>query len=172
MSLAEVAYNGVNNAAIEIQLTEIFVDGLRDDHLKLKLLRDRPDPLNTAITIATNEQNLRKRVSTSGRYGSSLAYGSDMPEPMEVGHYRYKKCQKCRRFGHSADNCRYQGQHENLFQKQRTLQNTNYQEMECWACGKKGHIQRFCRTRQNRSVPDQKIIKSRTFDNHSKQSEN
>lgn len=58
MSLSEVAYNGANNAAIEKQLTEIFIDGLKDDHLKLKLLRDRSGSLNEAITIATNEENL------------------------------------------------------------------------------------------------------------------
>lgn len=97
----------------------------------------------------------------TGRYGSPFAYGSDMPEPMEDGHYRYKRCQKCRRYGHSAEHCRRESQHVNLVQKQKPLTDTNYRDIDCWACGKKGHIRRFCRTRQNQSLP----VKEHLFSN-------
>ena len=57
LSLAEEAYNNQGGEAIERQLIDIFVDGLTNDQLKLKILRDHPDTLQAAIGVATNEQN-------------------------------------------------------------------------------------------------------------------
>ena len=45
LSLAEDAYQHQGGDAIERQLIDIFVDGLIQDHLKLKILRDQPDTL-------------------------------------------------------------------------------------------------------------------------------
>jgi hypothetical protein len=140
--LADEAYHGANNAAIERQMTEIFIDGLKDEHLKLKLLRERPDTLNAAITSATLEQNLRKRVYQSGSHGHHYNVMSDMPQPMEVDHYRHRKCQKCRKFGHTAENCRSDGRHVNMVQTQRSPVR---KDIDCWTCGRKGHIKRFCK---------------------------
>ena len=47
---------------IEQQLIETFVDGNKNDQLKLKILRDIVNTLQGAISIATNEQHLRARV--------------------------------------------------------------------------------------------------------------
>ena len=65
---------------IERRLIGIFVNGLRDDRLKIKLLRDNPDTLQRAITLATIEQNLRKRVSGFATT-EGLGTGSKGAEP-------------------------------------------------------------------------------------------
>ena len=44
---------------------DIFVDGLTNDQLKMKILRDQPDTLQAAVGMATNEQDLRARVQLS-----------------------------------------------------------------------------------------------------------
>ena len=49
----------------------MFVDGLvNNDQLKMKRLRDYSDTLQGAISIATNEQNLRARVNLSSYFHS------------------------------------------------------------------------------------------------------
>ena len=65
---------------VEQQLIETFVDGISNDQLKLKILRDRPNMLQGAISIATNEQNLRARVA--------LSHPVRNEQPMEVDHSR------------------------------------------------------------------------------------
>ena len=40
----------------------IFVDGITNDQLKMKILRDLPHTLQGAIAIATIKQNWRVRV--------------------------------------------------------------------------------------------------------------
>ena len=41
---------------MERQLIDIFVDGLTNDQLKMKILRDQPDTLQGAVATCTNEQ--------------------------------------------------------------------------------------------------------------------
>ena len=65
LSLAEDTYNNQGGDAVERQLIDIFVDGLTNDQLKMKILRDQPDTLQAAVGVATNEQNLRARVQLS-----------------------------------------------------------------------------------------------------------
>lgn len=117
LSLAEEAYLGQGGNVIERQLIDTFVDGLNNDQLKLKILRDRPDTLQAALSIATNEQNLRARVA--------LSRPSRSETPMEVDHSRdrkffkskYKKvntviCWKCGQEGHILRDCRSEKVHK------------------------------------------------------------
>ena len=57
LSLAEEAFLGQAGDTVEQQLIETFVDGVNNDQLKLKILRGRPNTLQGAISIVTNEQN-------------------------------------------------------------------------------------------------------------------
>ena len=75
MSLAEEAYDNQGGDAIERQLTDIFVDGLLNDELKMKILRDQPNTLQGAVATCINEQNLRTRVQMSHQ-GSGFIDGS------------------------------------------------------------------------------------------------
>lgn len=107
LALAEEAYLGQGGPVIERQLIDTFVDGLNNDQLKLKILRDRPDTLQGAISIATNEQNLRARVA--------LSHSSRQETPMEIDHSRNKRfrhnvntvrCWKCGKEGHVIKDCK------------------------------------------------------------------
>ena len=68
LTLAEDAYPAQQGAAVQRQQIDIFVDGLQEDQLKLKVLRANPQTLDAAVTTATNEQNLRKRFSLRTRH--------------------------------------------------------------------------------------------------------
>ena len=83
LSLAD-AYDNQEGAAVENQLIDIFVDGLVNDQLKMKILRDQTDTLQGAVGVAVNEQNLRKRVEMP--HGSHQSTSSHTP--MEVDHSR------------------------------------------------------------------------------------
>ena len=56
LSLAEEAYDNQGGDAHERQLTDIFADGLLNDRLKLKILRDQPDTLQGAVAICTTKE--------------------------------------------------------------------------------------------------------------------
>ena len=60
--MAEEVYNNQEGDAVERQLIDILVDGLANDQLNMKILRDKPDTLQGAVTTCINEQNLRTRV--------------------------------------------------------------------------------------------------------------
>ena len=80
--MAEEAYNNQWGIAVERQIIDIFVDGLTNDQLKMKILRDQPDTFQGAEATCTNEQNLRTRVQMS-RHGSYSIHTL-----MEVDHSR------------------------------------------------------------------------------------
>ena len=118
LSLAEEAFLGQAGDMVEQQLIETFVDGISNDQLKLKILRDRPNTLQGAISIATNEQNLRARVA--------LSHPVRNEQPMEVDHSRNRrffrphqnnrqinavKCWKCGQEGHILRDCRSEQTH-------------------------------------------------------------
>lgn len=142
LSLAEEAYHNQGGQAVERQLIDIFVDGLTNDQLKLKILRDQPGTLQGAIGIATNEQNLRARVQLSHSHSTQSnipQHSRDTHTPMEVDHSRGQRF-------------RYQ----NKFRRVNTTQaNTqNKRKVRCWNCGQEGHIIRDCKVeRQQQPRP-------------------
>ena len=83
LCLAEEAFLGQAGDMVEQQLIETFVDGISNDQLKLKILRDRPNMLQGAISLVTNEQNLWARVALSHQVRNE--------HPMEVDHSHNKR---------------------------------------------------------------------------------
>ena len=59
--LSEEAYSSRQGEEIERQLVSFFIDGLKSDSLRLRLMRQNPAKLNDAVQIAMSEQNLQKR---------------------------------------------------------------------------------------------------------------
>lgn len=136
LSLAEEAYDNQGGNAIERQLIDTFVDGLTNDQLKLKILRDQPATLQGAIAIATNEQNLRARVSMSG-LGRSGVDTHVRGTPMEVDHSRGQ---------------RY-FQYKNRERRVNEVNSTDRKVVKCWGCGQLGHILRDCRAENVNKPP-------------------
>jgi hypothetical protein len=128
LSLAEEAYDNQGGNAIERQLIDTFVDGLINDQLKMKILRDRPDNLQNAIGIATNEQNLRARVAMS-----AFSRVDTRGTPMEVDHSRGQK-------------------YQHKFHRVNEVQSSR-SSVKCWACGELGHVIRECRSEKRANRP-------------------
>ena len=150
LNLAEDAFVGQAGAAIDQQLVGFFIDGLTYDYMKMKVMRDNPATLQDAITVATNEQNLRKRFDLRSGNRSSMDKGSAIdnfgPESMEVDHFRRQtRCYICNRKGHKAKDCR---------QKQQAVNAVSYRPKQsyitvvCWHCQKRGHFARDCKAKK------------------------
>ena len=74
--------------------------------LESKVMRENPDTLQAAITVATHKQNLRKRFDLRSGNHTTMSKNFDT-EPMEVDHLRPQfRCYKCHRRGHKAKDCR------------------------------------------------------------------
>lgn len=132
LSLAEEAYHNQGGDAVERQLIDIFVDGLNNDQLKMKILRDQPNTLQGAVGVATNEQNLRARVQMSHQTHTSSNH-----TPMEVDHSRGQRFRP--RQGYNRVN---------------SLVNTQgSRQVKCWHCGRLGHISRDCRDKAESRPP-------------------
>lgn len=146
LTLAEDAFQGQQGAAVQRQQIDIFVDGLLEDQLKLKVLRDNPQTLEAAVTTATNEQNLRKRFNLRTRH---QYVPSDDDNRMEVDHYRpARRCFKCNKTGHLAKNC-HPKPRVNAVDNAKSQGGADHKkEMICWYCAKKGHFKKECRKRQ------------------------
>ena len=129
LSLSEEAYDNKGGDAIERQLIDIFVDGLLSDQLKIKILRDAPKALQTAIAICTNEQNLRARVSMSGPWRTDTR--ETRGTPMEVDHSRGKS----------------------YYKKSRVNEVRTSKQVKCWACGELGHVIRDCKSEKSTNKP-------------------
>jgi hypothetical protein len=129
----------------------------------MKVLREDPRTFNEALQIAMREQNIRKRFALrqdneprQNRYKSKQnnKFHSQDETPMEVDHFRQKRCNKCKRQGNLARDCRVRTANEihNLsrqgFGGPRQVSNSK----NCWKCGQLGHLSKDCQNfkyRQN-----------------------
>ena len=182
-SLAEITYRGLHGAgaraAIERQLISTFIDGLHSDSIKWKIMRDAPTTFERAVTLAMDEQNLRKRFNV--RTGHSEEY-SDVKRhtPMEVDHTRARiRCHICQRVGHRARDCRQarpvnlvtsnnlrlQPEPRHNFQPRPnhpTQLNGGQATIICWHCQRPGHIRRHCeqlREQMNRMNMSEPVVR-------------
>ena len=139
LTLAREAYDNVQDGAAAIvdqQLIEFFIDGLRNDTIKLKILRDRPDTFERAVRLAMEEQNLRKRFEIrTGRRGFETQPSDISHTPMEVDHISPKRgCFKCGG-KHMARDCRYRPRQVNSIQHGPQSR----PPLVCWNCHRPGH---------------------------------
>ena len=99
----------------------------------MTILRKNTATLDAAITLATNEQNPRKRFSLHTRQH----YTPD-DERMEVDYYRpAHPCFKCNKKCHRAKDCRARP-HVNAVDN--THRNKNERDMLCWCCHRQVHF--------------------------------
>lgn len=132
LSLAEDAYNNQGGDAVERQLIDIFVDGLTNDQLKMKILRDQPDTLQAAVGVATNEQNLRARVQMSHQI-QTTSNGT----PMEVDQSRGQRFRPRHKYNRVNSTINTQGP----------------RQVKCWHCGRLGHISKDCKDKEEHRPP-------------------
>lgn len=161
MSLSEDAFP--DPAAANQQLVGFFIDGLIHDYMKMKVMRANPDTLQKAITVANEEQNLRRRFDLRSNNHSQSFYGNDDDdiEPMEVGSARPPiRCYKCHKQGHTAKRCRsHQASVSAVNNSGNSVRSRPRADIVCWNCGKRGHIAKECwhskRPSQTGSKPGQ-----------------
>lgn len=91
IGLAEEAFVGqdMSSDCIDKLLIGFFVDGLQQNSLKYKLLRENPATLGAAIETALKEENLMRRYQLRmGRETDHRLPTFDEEEPMEVDQFR------------------------------------------------------------------------------------
>ena len=134
LSLAEVAFDDMSPANVQLQLIDVFVAGLINENLKLTVMRKNPTTLVQALNHAQSEQNLRLRLGVRQNNQPQYLPQNTGPEPMEVDAARKIRCFKCHRFGHKASDCRP----VNAIRSSRP-------PIVCFNCGGLWHIAKECR---------------------------
>lgn len=150
LSLAEDAYpQPQDRAVVEHQLINIFIDGISQPYVKMRILRDDPRTFEQAVESAIREVNIRKRFSfreesntRPQREVQNFQNRNGQVTPMEVDHSRPKRCYKCKRTGHFSKDCRSRRVY--AVNESPRNQNFNFASYECWHCKQMGHIRRFC----------------------------
>jgi hypothetical protein len=182
LQISEDAFDSdrIADPLIQQQLIDIFCDGLAYDYLRMKILRENPRTLESAVEIAMKEQNLRKRLilrstdttkpkellqephfdTTPHFLAQNFNRGptiSRHEEPMEIDHYRGIQCYKCRKKGHKANKCptnqitKPQKSQPCKNHKPVNLVTQDKSNIQCWRCHEFGHMKAECQTRMGRS---------------------
>lgn len=153
MSLAGEAYVGQNpnNPLIQSALVEVLVEGVSNDTIARRLIRESPDTLGEALTIATREQQAAKSFSMRRR----------VEEPMDVNELASKDGSDQKRLSHLESNIEVlTNQLGKLLEVQGRAKSENGGQRYKWTedgrpicshCNKAGHIRRNCYSLKSKS---------------------
>ena len=134
------------------ELTDIFIDGIRNQKLRFKLMERKPATFEQAVKIANEDQHLRKMFALRGHRTV------DGEEDMEIDSSRKQRnCYYCGKLGHSAANCRQklrQQQENKQVHEIRGSEKNDWTEKQprqekmpprCYYCNQPGHFKRECK---------------------------
>ncbi len=147
LALATEAWPEANMADVHIegQMIELFVNGLRDDTIARKVIREDPKKYTEAVKCAITEQNLCKRYELRNRgyhppqVTPMRGTGARDEEPMEIQRFS-GHCHRCGKKGHVAARCKT---HMPAI-KQVQSQSPQAAPLVCWGCGRQGHCKYEC----------------------------
>ena len=145
--------DGTDAQTIERQLVGFFVDGLSQDYLKMKLLRENPNTFNAAVNSAMQEQNLRKRFNLrTGAPRETHVRDERNLEPMEINHLRPRSYHndKNRRNQNNTRSHTFRNRAHIRAVDNRRQGNSGRENVQCWYCWEWGHYQRDCTKRPAR----------------------
>ena len=152
-TMAQEAYANMNinepasKAIVQRQLIDYFIDGLNNDGIKFKIMRESPRTLEDAIRTAMGEQNLRKRFALRN---NKTTY-EERETPMDVDHARRQRCRHCNLTNHTSQNCRNRqvnevqsGAGQNQYFNNQIRLNQQDERKRCYYCGSYTHFRRNC----------------------------
>lgn len=147
---AEDAWPGqdLNTPLIEQQMVGIFTDGLTDNAVARKVMREGPEDFKGAVQIAMSEERMGRRFELRNRSGPKVRQFRQFRgpnrddegrqvEPMEVD-ISEGRCYRCHRKGHRAVDCRA-----------RKINEVQTRQLTCFRCGQKGHGLNTCQNNGN-----------------------
>ena len=120
----------------ERQLICFFVNGLLQNSLKMKLMRDNPNTFQAAVNSALQEQNLRRRFNLRTNQGEPLGRRD---APMEIDHMRHSR--RPRHQG-SGDRSNYYRITQHVHAVNQSNRPHNKKGAICYNCGRRGHYKR------------------------------
>ena len=137
---------------IEQQMVGVFTDGLIDNGVARKVMRENCEEFKTAVQIAMQEEKMGRRFELRHRHvprfkqtSNPRTSQSKAPvhddrdiQPMDVDAF-HGRCYKCGRKGHRAVDCRM-----------KRVQEVRSSTLTCFKCGQTGHGLNTC---VNRGVP-------------------
>ena len=96
LSLADEAYTNAEMAqpVVQRQLKDCFVDGIRDDRIARKLIRERPNTLNAAVLLAIGEQRTSRTFGLRRRREEPMDIDTLDSESRQVSPRRTKSKDK------------------------------------------------------------------------------
>ena len=146
--LAKEAFGDVDTreeaakAIVQHEMINSFIDGLKHDSVKFRIMRSEPVTFEAALTLALNEQSLRRRFEvrnshhiSEGKYEKPVHKSDGRVEvPMDISHMRKRTCPYCAK-SHNGP-CRNRINAVNTYQTR--------QGNLCYRCGSSDHFINRC----------------------------
>ena len=135
LSFLYVKKVGENRQTVERQLIGFFVDGLLQDSLKMKLMRDNANSFQAVVNTSVPEHNPMQRLNLRTNQGEPLG---SRGAPMEIDLMRHSRRPWQQGSGDRSNNYRTTQHVHVVNQSNRPL---NKPGVTCYKCGRRGAIQ-------------------------------